>query len=181
MKKAIWSSTWLNDADNELAVEFNECVEDLLENKMVQELDNFEQHLGTSRLQHSINVAYYSFIISKKFGLDHRSAARAGILHDLFLYDWKEEKQDENHISAHPKVALKNAMEITELNDIEKDAIKRHMWPLTFVPPKYFESFIVSFVDKYCAYAEFLESFVYRTAAKSMFLNCMLSGGVYSK
>ena len=40
------------------------------------------------------------------------------------------------------------------LNVIEKDIIEKHMWPLTIRLPKYKESFIVSFVDKYCSTAE---------------------------
>ena len=36
----------------------------------------------------------------------------------------------------------------------EKEIIKKHMWPLTFSPPKYLESFIVTIVDKYCAFKE---------------------------
>ena len=38
--------------------------------------------------------------------------------------------------------------------DKEKEIIKKHMWPLTFSPPKYLESFIVTIVDKYCAFKE---------------------------
>jgi hypothetical protein len=33
------------------------------------------------------------------------------------------------------------------------------MWPLTLVPPKYKESFIVSFADKYLASKEFFDKF----------------------
>jgi hypothetical protein len=33
------------------------------------------------------------------------------------------------------------------------------MWPLTLVPPKYKESFIVSFADKYLASKEFVTKF----------------------
>lgn len=46
--------------------------------------------MATSRFQHSLNVSYYSFIICRKFGLDAYSAARAGLLHDLYYYDWKQ-------------------------------------------------------------------------------------------
>lgn len=131
------------------------CVEDLLENSEVKDLDNFSQHIGTSRLQHSLNVSYYSFILSKFLGCDYRSAARAGILHDLYLYDRHEDKTDENHIFRHPKEALKNAEELTELNEIEKDAIVNHMWPLSKSFPKYKESYMVSAADKYAALLEF--------------------------
>lgn len=182
MRKAIWSKIWLDNFEEENAKLFYECVKDLFEDSNVQKLDEFYQHLNTSRLQHSINVAYYSFLACKKLGLDYRSAARAGILHDLFLYDWRKEKQPEGaHAFAHPKVALRNARNVTSLNKIEEDAILKHMWPVTIVPPKYLESYIVSFADKYCASAEVLDSIAFNILCKSMFLNCLVSGGVYSK
>ena len=40
------------------------------------------------------------------------------------------------------------------LNDIEKDIILKHMWPVTFSTPHYLETFVVTFVDKYCAIKE---------------------------
>ena len=43
------------------------------------------------------------------------------------------------------------------LNDLEKDVIVKHMWPLTIKFPKYKESYIVTFVDKYCATVEFFK------------------------
>jgi len=160
LKKAIWSRISLDEADKELSVLFYECVGDLLKTDMINELDNFSQHKGTSRLQHSINVAYYSFLICYKLGLDYKSAARAGLLHDLFLYDWREENNSaKEHISAHPKAALENARKITNLTKIEEDAILRHMWPMTIVPPRFRESHIVSFVDKLCTCAEVIDKF----------------------
>ena len=43
---------------------------------------------------------------------------------------------------------------LTQTGD-EKDIILKHMWPVTFSTPKYLETFIVTFVDKYCAIKEF--------------------------
>ena len=40
------------------------------------------------------------------------------------------------------------------LNKKEKDIIIKHMWPLTIIPPRYIESFIITLVDKYCALKE---------------------------
>ena len=83
------------------------------------------------------------------------SAARAGVLHDLFLYDCENpEARPKKHISEHPKIALNNAEKLFVLNDIEKDIILRHMWPVTFSAPRYLETLIVTFVDKYCAIKE---------------------------
>ena len=163
MKRAIWSKVYLDEKNKELAELFYDCVKDLAEHKMVKEMDNFSQHVGTSRLQHSINVAYYSFLICRKLGLDYRSAARAGILHDLFLYDWREvSKSARVHIKDHPRAALENAGQITKLNEREADAIVNHMWPLTPAPPRFKESYIVSFVDTFCAMAEVVDRYKVR-------------------
>jgi Predicted HD superfamily hydrolase len=152
MQKIIGLKVDLRDFSNALAFEFYNCVKDLISNKKLLELDNFTQHIKTSRLQHSINVAYYSFIVCKFFGLDYKSAARAGLLHDFYLYDWREQKQPEGyHAKAHPIIAKRNAQTITNLNKIEENCILRHMCPLTPIPPKYAESIILSIIDKYCA------------------------------
>ena len=50
---------------------------------------------------------------------------------------------------------------ITELNEIEEDAIKKHMWPCTVVPPKYKESYAVTLADKLCAVIEFFDGIVF--------------------
>ncbi len=40
------------------------------------------------------------------------------------------------------------------------------MWPLTLVPPRYRESFVVTFVDKYLSSREFLEEFAKQAVKK---------------
>ena len=45
-------------------------------------------------------------------------------------------------------------MKIFDLNKIEQDAILKHMWPLTPIPPRYKESFIITIADKYATYKE---------------------------
>ena len=77
------------------------------------------------------------------------------MLHDLFFYDWRTTKFDEGtHAYMHPRIAVKNAEKITELSDLEKDIILKHMWGATIAPPKYKESYIVTMVDKYWAVKE---------------------------
>jgi uncharacterized protein len=53
-----------------------------------------------------------------------------------------------------------------KITEKEKDIIVKHMWPLTLIPPRYRESFVVTFVDKYLSSAEFLSEY----AKKSAFL-----------
>ena len=40
------------------------------------------------------------------------------------------------------------------MSDLERDIIIKHMWGATIAPPKYKESYIVTFVDKYCVVKE---------------------------
>lgn len=142
--------------------EYVNCVQDLLDNKMVMALHNYEQHGGNSRLKHSLNVSYISYFICKKWRFDYVSAARGGLLHDFYLYDWRDTKINKPHKGIlhgmiHPRDALKNANEHFVLNKREQDIIRKHMWPLTISLPKYKESYVIMAIDKYCAAAEFLD------------------------
>ena len=152
--RAIFSKKDIED-NNELTYDFFECISDLMYDESVQRLDFYKQHCNTSRLQHSINVSYYSFLVCRYFGWDARSAARAGLLHDLFFYDWRDgEVSGKEHVFNHPKVSLENAQKLTSLNKVEKDAIIKHMWPCTIRFPRYKESYVVTIVDKLCAASE---------------------------
>lgn len=152
--KIIGSRVTLDDTTNPNTLEFMVCIADLLSNEKVQKLQNYEQHVRTNRLSHSLNVAYYSFRLAKLIGADPRQAARAGLLHDLYWYNWHDTKTPENHAYFHPRLALKNAERVTELTEREKDAIVKHMWPLSKGMPKYKESYAVTIADKYAAALE---------------------------
>lgn len=135
--------------------EYLKCVEALLETPEVQRLEGFTHHYGVSRLHHCINVSYYSYLICKKFHLDFEAAARGGLLHDLFFYECSKKRFGAlKHAALHPKLALRNAEKLTSLSDLEKDIILKHMYLSSLVSPKYAESYLVSFVDKYCAVYE---------------------------
>jgi len=157
MTKAICSRIRLDDSECELAEDFRNCIKELLESENVKALDNYSQHLNTSRLQHSINVSYYSYLICKHLRFDYKSAARAGLLHDLYLYNRHIEKPEQSHTIYHPKEALKNAKKIANINKVEEDAILKHMWPLCKGVPRYKEAFVVTLADKYCATAEIIK------------------------
>ena len=135
--------------------EYMSYIEDLIFTEEVQKLAEFKQHRYATRLSHSISVSYLSYRLAKKLKGDARATARAGLLHDLFFYDWRTEKYDGGtHAYIHPRVAVKNAAKLTPLSDLEKDIIIKHMWLATLAFPKYKESYIVTFVDKYCAMNE---------------------------
>ena len=155
--KAMGSKVYVGDCDSDLAIDFYLCIRDLINTDEVGRLGNITQHMSVSRLQHSINVAYYSYLICEFFGLDSRAAARGGLLHDLFYYDYRELQLGVMHIIYHPEEALRNASKLCELSDLEKDIIRSHMWPASVHRPGYKESHVVSLVDKYCATIEFAQ------------------------
>ena len=136
-----------------------EAVSDLVDHPAVRSMESVPQHTkGFSCFHHSALVSYWSWRLCLALGLDARSAARGGFLHDLYLYDWTSQRAPNGkwHGTEHPKVALKNAKALFRLNAREQDIILKHMWPLTPQLYRFWESFVVSCVDKVCAAAELL-------------------------
>jgi len=135
-------------------------------------LKNYYHH-NSSIFEHAEIVSWISYSICKYLNLDYASAARGALLHDFFLYDWRNHDEPELakekfHGFEHPKIALENSRKHFNLNKIEEDIIIKHMWPLTLLPPRYRESFIVTFVDKYTASREFVDSFDVKTIIKKL-------------
>ncbi len=127
------------------------------------------QHGNISVRQHEINVARCSMAISEGLGIpcNRRALIRGALLHDYFRYDWHDREHRglwRLHGVHHPKIALQNAEAEFALSDLEKEIIKKHMWPLTLVPPTCREAWIVSAADKYCSLLETVR--LCRTGAK---------------
>ena len=103
-------------------IEFQDIIKPLIENGTVQQMKNFRQHYETSCYEHCYMAAYYCYLICKKFHLDYKSATRAAMLHDLFLYDWRERQSDRKglHAFTHGKKACENACNLLDLNEKEK-------------------------------------------------------------
>lgn len=140
--------------------EFMEIICDIINNETVKKMQDYRQHYDVSTYEHCLNVAYLSYKICKKFKWDYKSMARAAMIHDLFLYDWrnsrKQLKLEGYHAFVHPKIALENASKIFKLNEKEKDIIVKHMWPVTLAFPKYKETYVITLTDKISAIQESL-------------------------
>ncbi|MDE6132610.1 MAG: hypothetical protein K2G04_04445 [Oscillospiraceae bacterium] len=155
MLKAIGSKIDLNDKD---FTTYYYLVADLLESDVVQQMKNYTHHGETTCFQHCLNVSYYNYKLCGFFSLNERAGARAGLLHDLFLYDWhtyKAPKGERLHGFTHAGAALKNAKENFYISDLESDIIEKHMFPLNITAlPKYRETLVIVLVDKYCGLLE---------------------------
>ena len=135
--------------------EFANMARPILELPEIAKLAQYKHHREKNRLDHVKEVAYLSFIFGKKLSLDGEAIVRGALLHDLFYYDWLHEGP-RLHAFRHHSIALENARNIIYLTEKEADIIKKHMWPLTIVPPRYMESLIVSIVDTFCSVRDYL-------------------------
>lgn len=147
--------------------EFAGHIRSLLQNDSVRRLDTVMQHYKYTRLRHSLDVARRSFFLARVLGWDARAVARAALLHDLFFH--AEGEGPCSLLRSHPKIALENARGVCDLSPLEEDIILKHMWLLTWARPSYKESYLVTFVDKYSACAEFVRSLLTRDKIRSAY------------
>ena len=145
----------LNPHRQEL-LEFNQIAASLLQDARVRRMEQFIQHGDTSCLRHCIAVAWYSFLLYRRLGLHGQevSLVRGALLHDFFLYDWHLPGHPPLHGFFHPDRAAQNAQRYLGVNALEAEIIRRHMWPLTLIPPRHLPALIVSLADKYCTVRE---------------------------
>jgi uncharacterized protein len=128
-------------------------IREIVEHREFQRLGSYRHH-GRSRLLHCLDVAVAAFLMTNRQGMDFVSAARGALLHDFFFYR-QHVDGPRLHSFRHPAIALRTAREFFKLNEVEVDAIVKHMWPLTPVPPKYPESAFVCIADKIVAVREY--------------------------
>lgn len=151
-------AVWYIKANQKLAEQVLHYGADILRSPNMQAERNFMQHGTTDCFTHSICVAYMALRVTQALhirNVDKKSLVRGCLLHDFFLYDWHDKHSAcKLHTLMHPIIALHNAEQEFELNKIERDIIRKHMFPLCFPLPKYKESYIISIADKCCAASE---------------------------
>lgn len=137
-------------------------ISGIIEHPEFQSMRNYRHHGNMDCLSHSLRVADMAFSFAVRFNVDVVTTLRGALLHDFYLYDWHEPKHS-LHGYRHPYEALRKAEKRFELNFIERDIIKKHMFPLTLMPPLYRESWIVCIADKISA----VEDYIYLMSNRS--------------
>lgn len=138
---------------------FYEVASPILKHPAYLELKKYAHHVNTDRYEHCLNVAVFSYCYAIKHNkkVDLASLIRGALLHDFFLGDIKsKETRPKHHRRTHPQLALETAEKYFTLNDVEKDIIIKHMYPLTPGYPLFTESHIVVNGDNFCSCCEFL-------------------------
>ena len=118
---------------NESGREYKNRMNKMFSDDVIQSMKKYSHHGRTSLFGHSVHVSYYNYLVCKKLHLDEKAGAKAGLLHDLFLYDWHKYSPGKGE----------------RLHGFEH-------------PPKYKETFVIVLVDKFCSFNEVLDDFIHR-------------------
>lgn len=138
------------------AIRFAAQFRDIVENEKYQELKRVPRHGFTNTYDHSVRVAYMSYLLAQKWNVDCISAARVGLLHDFCTVDYhlpEKEDRGEWYCFYHPKDAVENAKPY-RLTETEKKAILCHMFPLAKHMPVNRLALILTLADKAVAIYE---------------------------
>ncbi len=147
-----------------------EIVEKVLLNDEFQRRKMFMHHHEMTVWDHSILVSFNSFLVGRYFNADLKVCALAGLLHDFYSQAWistPELEEFENgryvqlmkikkplfkrHGFTHAKDASINYVKYFPELENKKitNSIKRHMFPLNIIPPRYKEGVIITAIDKW--------------------------------
>lgn len=135
--------------------EYMDIVKDIINNENFLKL-KFYRHHDNTRLDHCLKVSYNAYKLAKKFKLDCKAAARAGLLHDFFYGDLRYINVIERKymLNNHPSFAVYNSNNLFKLTEKEKNMILSHMFPLSNEIPRYKESILLDLIDDYEAIKE---------------------------
>jgi uncharacterized protein len=171
-----------------LAKELLTRGKDIILSPEAQVLKTFVQHGETTVFEHCLSVAKFSLLMAHflertlKINIDKDSLVRGALLHDYFLYDWHDKTVPGRRVHGftHPGTAMRNAERDFGLNDLERDIISKHMFPVTPFPPMHRESIIVNLADKWCALCEAFKIDVSSYIIYRVNFNIALAEGEYS-
>lgn len=171
-----------------LAKELLTRGKDIILSPEAQVLKTFVQHGETTVFEHCLSVAKFSLLMAHflertlKIEIDKDSLVRGALLHDYFLYDWHDKTVPGRRVHGftHPGTAMRNAERDFGLNDLERDIISKHMFPVTPFPPMHRESIIVNLADKWCALCEAFKIDVSSYIIYRVNFNIALAEGEYT-
>ncbi len=129
-------------------------VEPIITSREYIKRRTFRHHGDVTVYEHSMMGSKKAYRMAKRIGADYKSAAIAGILHDFYETPWQDVKIKQPiykmHAFTHARVALNNSRKHFKkyLNTKIENAILRHMFPLTIIPPKTVVGIIITISDK---------------------------------
>lgn len=137
--------------------EFLNYINDIINSKEFIKRKEYEHHENESVYDHSLKVAYSSYLFAKKHNLNTRDISIGALLHDFYSEPWKKNTKHKAFLKKHGFVHAKEARDNAYIffphlmNERIDNIILRHMFPLNIHPPKYKESWVVTLMDKKCS------------------------------
>ena len=155
-------------------VKLEEIYQSFLHNEKVKQMINIPLHRGSNCYEHCFKVAKKAIKHANrsfKKNINYRSLLIGAILHDYYLYDWRNEKtRKKRHGRNHPFIASKNSERDFEITDDIKRIIETHMWPINRKEyPKSKEAKIVSICDKMVSVGEVLTSIKFKAKRRKKY------------
>ena len=147
-----------------------------LHDEKILKMKEIRMHRGSNCYEHSFKVAKHAMKIAlrgHKKNLNLKSLLIGAILHDYYLYDWREDRSKlKKHSKRHPYIAAKNAERDFDISPEIKKIIETHMWPFNFKDfPKSKEARIVAIADNNIATCEVLTSVRYKNKHRQKYLD----------
>ena len=144
-----------------------------LNDERVQKMKAIPMHRGSNVYLHSFKVAKEAMRMALRHNkeLDYKSLLVASILHDYYLYDWRTDRSLlKGHGKNHPKIAVNNAKEAFDIDEVVASIMVSHMWPINIkLAPKSLEALALNQADKKIALVEALSSKAYKAKNESKY------------
>lgn len=155
--------------------ELEDIYQQFLHNEKVMQMKNISMHRGSNCYEHCFKVAKKSIKRADHShfkNIDYKSVLIGAILHDYYLYDWRQERnKKKKHGKNHPHIASENSKRDFDISDDVKRIIESHMWPINRKEyPKTREAKIVSLCDKMVSVGEVLTSIKFKKKRRNKYL-----------
>ena len=149
-------------------IEFYNIVKEYTKNTEFQEMKKYAHH-GTNRYDHSICVAYYAYLASKKFKMDVEEVTIGALLHDFYTNE-VEMLPQRKKLQQHPKIACENAKRVFQINEEQEKMIKNHMFPITKTLPQTKAAWLIDGLDDVAALKERTDQYIHYMKAGMSFV-----------
>lgn len=160
--------------DEKSKKELEELYQSFLNNPFILKMKEIPMHRGSNCYIHSFKVCKLVIkkAIKSKKEYHYKALIIASVLHDYYLYDWREHHElKKKHGKRHPLIAEYNARRDFAIDEEVSEIIKTHMWPLTpGLYPKTKEAKLVNYVDDVIATREFMTCSKFKKKRKEKYL-----------
>lgn len=136
-------------------LEYYQIVEPILLEAEMQKRKTYAHHINESVYAHVLRVSYDCYRIGKRFHMEYKSLAIAGLLHDFYEHPWQENKEKkpflQKHAFTHAKEAVVNAKRVfgeSVVTPKVEEIMITHMFPVNKRIPRSKEAWLITLVDK---------------------------------